>query len=138
MKEFKCPKCNSIEVVKNGNVRGKQRYKCRVCGYQFSRNGQKGKSIGAKLLAHGLYECGISMNKTAEIVGVSKQTISRWIKNWHALYKEELGNREILYEIDAKNIAECLNLQPNEKCIMISNTMPSGTRVNIVIQANHK
>lgn len=132
--ETSCPKCKNKKIVKNGNVRGKQRYKCQICGYQFSKKGSKGTSIAAKLLAHGLYECGMSMNKTAEIIGVSKQSISRWIKDWHGLYKEELGNKEILYEVTRESISDCLNLREKEKYIVISNSLPSGTKINIIIQ----
>ena len=74
------------------------------------------------------------MNKTAEIIGVSKQSISRWIKDWHGLYKEELGNKEILYEVTRESISDCLNLREKEKYIVISNSLPSGTKINIIIQ----
>jgi transposase-like protein len=30
-----CKNCNSKIVVKNGVIRGKQRYKCKTCGYNF-------------------------------------------------------------------------------------------------------
>jgi transposase-like protein len=30
-----CKNCKSEEVVKSGKVRGKQRYKCKDCGYNF-------------------------------------------------------------------------------------------------------
>jgi transposase len=30
-----CKNCKSEKVVKSGKVRGKQRYKCKECGYYF-------------------------------------------------------------------------------------------------------
>ena len=30
-----CKRCNSENTVKNGAVRGKPRYKCNDCGYNF-------------------------------------------------------------------------------------------------------
>ncbi len=30
-----CKNCGKTEIVKNGRVRGKQRYKCKGCGYNF-------------------------------------------------------------------------------------------------------
>ena len=37
----KCPKCRQKEKVKNGFMRGKQRYKCKSgeCNYTRGRNG---------------------------------------------------------------------------------------------------
>ena len=131
---IKCAKCSSLDVVKNGFVGGKQRYKCGKCGYQFTTEIPRGKPISLKLLVHGLYECGFSMRKTAQIAGVTVQTVSRWIKKWHVIYKEEQGNNEILYEVNRKNINACLGLSENENCVMISNKLPSGYKVNIIIQ----
>ena len=31
-----CPKCKSLEQKKNGKAKGKQRYKCLHCGYNFT------------------------------------------------------------------------------------------------------
>ena len=40
IEEKKCPKCGKKEKVKNGFMKGKQRYKCKHCGcnYTGSRN----------------------------------------------------------------------------------------------------
>ena len=39
--KIKCPKCGQMEKTKNGFHRGKQRYKCKCCGcnYTGSKNG---------------------------------------------------------------------------------------------------
>ena len=34
-KKIECPKCQSTDIVKNGIVRGTQRYKCKHCRYNF-------------------------------------------------------------------------------------------------------
>ena len=41
IEEKKCPKCGKKEKVKNGFMKGKQRYKCKCCGcnYTGGRNG---------------------------------------------------------------------------------------------------
>ncbi|MBE9175199.1 IS1 family transposase, partial [Synechocystis salina LEGE 06155] len=31
-----CPQCGHEHVVKNGLVKGKQRFKCKSCQYQFT------------------------------------------------------------------------------------------------------
>ena len=32
-----CPKCHASAVYRNGKVLGKQRYRCKECGFQFTR-----------------------------------------------------------------------------------------------------
>ena len=41
IEEKKCPKCGKREKVKNGFMKGKQRYKCKCCGCNYigSKNG---------------------------------------------------------------------------------------------------
>jgi len=37
----KCPKCERKNIVKNGHIHnGKQRYLCKLCGYQFVESPQ--------------------------------------------------------------------------------------------------
>ncbi|WP_166918884.1 IS1 family transposase, partial [Thermonema lapsum] len=33
---MKCPRCKSSEKVKNGKIKGVQRYKCKKCHYNFT------------------------------------------------------------------------------------------------------
>ena len=49
--KMKCPKCGQMEKTKNGFHRGKQRYKCKCCGcnYTGGRNGYP-DHISRKLL----------------------------------------------------------------------------------------
>ncbi len=35
-KKLECPRCNSVQTVKYGYLRGKQNYKCHSCGTQFT------------------------------------------------------------------------------------------------------
>ena len=34
-KQIECPKCQSTDIVRNGRVRGVQRYQCKNCRYNF-------------------------------------------------------------------------------------------------------
>ena len=46
---LKCKKCESESIVKNGKVRGKQRYLCKECGYNFVEgDAQTNEKIQAK------------------------------------------------------------------------------------------
>lgn len=81
--EIVCTKCGSKACVKNGRLHNSQRYKCKSCGYQFTKLTPRGKPKQDKILALVLYLSGLSMRMTAKIVGVSTQTIVRWLKNWN-------------------------------------------------------
>ena len=136
---MKCYRCGSEKTVKNGMVFGQQRYKCNDCGYQFTKTAPKGKPIHLKMLAHNLYTAGVSMRRIAQLLGVTAQSVSRWINKWHTAYKTERGSSEILYEVNRSNIMDCLNLKANTKCVLLTDFLSSGTKVHIVIELpNHK
>jgi transposase len=69
-------------------MKGLQRYKCKQCSYQFTQEAPRGKPFKDKILALTLYLSGLSMNMTGKIVGVSAQTIMRWIKVFYVKYAE--------------------------------------------------
>jgi len=77
---MRCLKCSSEAIVKNGHMKGLQRYKCKQCAYQFTQETPRGKPMKDKILALILYLSGLSMNMIAQIVGVSTQSVMRWIK----------------------------------------------------------
>lgn len=132
--KFKCIKCHSENIVKNGIVSGWQRYKCKDCGYQFTKLAPAGKPIFLKLIVHHLYVAGLSMRKIAGITGVTAQSISRWIKKWHQAYMSEIGKHETLYYTSRENLDACLNIQDNDDLLISSMELPSGAKFNIVIQ----
>ncbi len=131
---FKCIKCHSENIIKNGIVSGWQRYKCKNCGYQFTKLAPAGKPIFLKLIVHHLFVAGLSMRKIAGITGVTAQSVSRWIKKWHQAYISEVGKHETLYYATEENLAECLNIKKTDKLLISSMELPSGAKFNIVIQ----
>lgn len=106
--QLKCPKCGGEQNVKNGKVFGWQRYKCKQCGHQFTKISPKGKPMSIKLISHQFYLSGLSMREISKIVGVTAQTVSRWIKKWHTVYMSDIGSREILYHAREDNLLDCL------------------------------
>lgn len=135
---MKCYKCGAMQIVKNGKVFGWQRYKCKSCGYQFTKTAPSGKPMHLKLLAHNLYTAGFSMRKIAHIIGITAQSVSRWINKWHTAYETELGNTQIMYEVNADNILDCMNIKQKSKCILLTNFLPSGAKVHIVIEPSEQ
>src|SRR6185312_16277612 len=68
---LRCKRCGSEEHVKNGLMRTKQRYLCKACGLNFTDTPPRGKPLALKVAAVLLYVSGLSMNRTAKLLGVS-------------------------------------------------------------------
>ena len=83
-----CPKCYSEENVKNGRVLGKQRYKCKECGCNYSQSKKRGYSLDKKLMALQLYLEGNGFRGSGRILGVSNVTILNWIRDFGKSVKE--------------------------------------------------
>lgn len=78
-----CPKCNSVEKVKNGIVRDLQRYKCKNCGFNFTverRSNEYPKSMRRKALL--LYLEGLGFRSIGRILNVSNVTVLNWIRSF--------------------------------------------------------
>ena len=45
MQDIQCKRCNSNENVKSGYIRSNQRYKCKLCGYNFNIGDNRGKDF---------------------------------------------------------------------------------------------
>ena len=131
---IKCYKCGAKNVVKNGKVFGWQRYKCKECGYQFTKTAPSGKPLHIKLLAHNLYAAGMSMRQIADIIGVTAQSVSRWIKKWHIAYQTEIGNTEIKHIEGEKKSLDILNIDNSSSLFLLSNSLPSKAKVHIIVE----
>ena len=81
---LRCKRCGSEEHVKNGLMRNKQRYLCKGCGLNFTNTPPRGKPLALKAAAVLLYISGLSMNCTAQLLGVSTPTIQAWLEQFAA------------------------------------------------------
>ena len=96
-----CPKCQSIEVVKNGKVQGKQRYKCKSCSLQFTRLTPRGRPAQEKAMAVTLYTLGLSIRAIARLIGVSQTAVLKWIKTFAKKhYEKPAPGDAIIVELD--------------------------------------
>ncbi len=95
-----CKRCGSEEHVKNGLMRGQQRYLCKGCGLNFTTTPARGKPLALKAAAVLLYVSGLSINRTAQLLGVS--TIQAWLEQFAAAYaqKPEPEGRAVGIELD--------------------------------------
>ena len=76
-----CTRCNSQSIVKNGNVRGLQRFRCKECRYNFSAELKStAKPMTMKRHALTLYLEGLGFNSIGRILGVSHVSVMNWIK----------------------------------------------------------
>ena len=76
-----CPACHGTVLIKSGHACGRQRWKCKGCGRQFTRIAPCGKPAGMKQEAVALYCLGLSMNAIGKRLGVSAQSVMRWVRD---------------------------------------------------------
>src|SRR4051812_13896308 len=83
-------------------MRTKQRYRCKACGLNFTDTPPRGKPLALKVAAVLLYVSGLSMNRTAKLLGVSTPTIQAWLEQFAAAYaqKPEPEGRAVVIELD--------------------------------------
>jgi transposase len=99
---LRCKRCGGEEQVKNGFMRGKQRYRCKACGLNFTDTPPRGMPLRVKVEAVLLYLSGLSMNRTAKLLGVSTPSVMTWIEQFAKTYaqKPEPEGRALVIELD--------------------------------------
>lgn len=131
--ELKCLRCGCEKAVKNGFIFGLQRYKCKKCGYQYTKTKPHGRSDHEKRTAVMLYASGMSMSMIAKIVGVSVQTVSRWIR----AKMDEIPKMDPMQRVTLKKVLEyfqTLNKEElNHEIFVLSAKLPSGSSVKILV-----
>ena len=102
MEEVCCKRCSSTKHVKNGLMRGKQRDLCKTCGLAFTDTPARGQPLALKAAAVLLSVSGLSMNRTAKLLGVSTPTVQAWLEQFAAVYaqKPEPEGRAVVIELD--------------------------------------
>ena len=124
---LRCKRCGSEAHVKNGLMRGQQRYLCKGCGLNFTDTPPRGKPLALKAAAVLLYISGLSMNRTAQLLGVSTPTIQAWLEQFAQAYAQrpEPEGRAVVIELD--EMGHDLKKSPSR----------SGSgKLGIVLQAN--
>jgi transposase len=82
MSEVCCKRCGATDHVKNGIVRGFQRYLCLSCGCNFTTTPPRGKPSAMKALALLLSAMGnVSFGFIARILGVSEVAVLNWVRD---------------------------------------------------------
>jgi transposase-like protein len=73
---MKCSKCQSERSVKNGIIRGNQRYKCKECGNNFSIDyAQVAEKDKKRRFGLSMYLEGLGFHSIARLLNVSHVTV---------------------------------------------------------------
>src|SRR3954465_7338563 len=99
---LRCKRCASEEHVENGFVKGLQRYRRKGCGLNFTDTPPRGMPPRVKVTAVLLYLSGLSMDRTAKLLGVSTPSVMTWIERFAEAYaqKPEPEGRAVVAELD--------------------------------------
>lgn len=89
---MRCRKCRKGLLTKNGIVRGRQRYRCRSCGFNFTQEHSNGWPPSSKLLIVVSYCCGETISNLAEQSGAAPASVFRWIEEAR---ESIMGDREM-------------------------------------------
>ena len=82
MDEIICKRCGATDHVRNGIVRGLQRYRCETCGYNFTMTPRRGKPPEMKAMALLLYAMGgMSFCAIARLLRISDVTVLNWVRD---------------------------------------------------------
>jgi len=96
-----CPKCQSIQVIKSGHHHGKQRHRCKDCGFQFTRTEPRGRPASEKAMAITLYTMGLSLNAIARLFKVSTPAVLRWVRLFaEKVYEKPEPREAVVVELD--------------------------------------
>jgi hypothetical protein len=87
--------------VKNGKRNGEQCYKCKDCGFQYTKAEPNGHSEAERKKAISLYLLGLSMRAIARLFHVNASTILRWIRNFAInTYEKPTPEGPVIIELD--------------------------------------
>ena len=99
---LRCKRCGSEEYIRNGLMRGQQRYRCKACGLNFTDTPPRGMPLQLKVTAVLLYVSGLSMHRTAKLLGVSTPSVMTWIEQFAEVYAQKPApeGRAVVVELD--------------------------------------
>ena len=116
-------RCGSEAQVKNGLMRGQQRDLCKGCGLNVPNTPPRGKPLALKAAAVLLSVSGLSMNRTAQLLGVATPTIQAWLEPFAAAsaQKPEPEGWAVMIELDEmghylKKVRTALDLDSLGSC----------------------
>ncbi len=97
-----CPACGGATLIRSGHACGRQRWRCKGCGRQFTRTTPRGVPQAMKREAVGPCCAGLSLSAIGKRLGVSAQSVMRRIRDHARRHrpKPEPAGRAAVVELD--------------------------------------
>lgn len=117
-----CPKCKQENINKSGVVKGRQRYHCKECGYNFTVM-KEGKNIDPYYVikALQLYIEGVSYREIERILGISHVSVINWVKKYNIHAPENMEYRptyKVLDHAELQNFFKDRTALKNTGCMI--------------------
>ena len=131
-----CRKCGSSKKVKNGKRCDKQCYKCKDCGFQYTREEGKGRSEAERNKAIALYLLGLSMRAISKLFRVNVTTVLYWVRNFSIKnYEKPTPQGPVTIELDEMwhFIKSKKTSAGSEKLIVVQPVSSSAGNVEIAV-----
>ena len=135
-----CKRCESTEIVKNGKVRGKQRYLCKRCGYHFIEEDERESQIVAVHKALCTVFQALDYGKQRLIGSYLKRDpalIHRWMKKTPIDFQGQWddGIRE---RLDLEDLFGELKYSAEDHNLLLADNVIDGLYVAVIIQNREK
>ena len=117
MEKIVCSKCSCEKIVKNGTIKGRQRYKCKNCEFNFTIEKKgRGKPESEKRKALHLYLEGMGFRGIGRVLNVSNVSVLKWIRSFGEKVKE------LRKDVKPETV-DAVPLPPNKVCPETLNTV---------------
>src|SRR4051794_28730600 len=99
---LRCKRCGAEEHVRNGFMKGLQRYRCKARGLNFTDTPPRGMPLRVKVTAELLYPGGLPVEPPAKRRGVSTPSVMAWIEQFAKAYAQrpEPEGHAVVVELD--------------------------------------
>ena len=98
---MRCRKCGSEKNIKNGKRNGMQCYKCKNCGFQYTKEEPNGRSEQERNRAVALYLLGLSMRAIAKLFSVNVSSVIYWVRKFALKnYEKPTPQGAVVLELD--------------------------------------
>ena len=127
---MRCPKCESEEYQKNGKVKGKQRYKCKECGYNYrTKNYYKYYSDKEKKEALRYHNEGIGFRRIGRLLGMNYKSVINWEKKAAKQIQKIIKDTQVSQNVEILELDEmCTTLKKKSNKLWIWTAVERKTK----------
>lgn len=116
---MKCPRCGGEKRSKNGFMKGKQRYLCKGCGYNYTRGKYyKYYSDEEKKEALRYHNEGIGFRRIERLLGMSHMSVINWVKKAAEQIQEIVEERKTEGKVEVLELDELSTILKKRKLQM--------------------